>query len=124
MIFSLFLSDQPFNLLALFVVCYVRKQLSKAFQVLPMDGVPHDGLHAPFDGENEVAHCILFDCCKPVQAHLGDPKKAAELQGAERSAAVCRPTARAGSEHAGLLQCETALSVPMVGASWPGHLQD
>ena len=43
MIFSLFLSDQPFNLLALFVVCYVRKQLSKAFQVLPMDGVPHDG---------------------------------------------------------------------------------
>ena len=81
MIFSLFLSDQPFNLLALFVVCYVRKQLSKAFQVLPMDGVPHDGLHAPFDGENEVRIAILFDCCKPVQAHLGDPKKAAELQG-------------------------------------------
>ena len=39
-------------------------------------------------------------------------KEAAELQGAERSAAVCRPTARAGSEHAGLLQCETSRRVP------------
>jgi len=51
-----------------------------------------------------------------IQPEQADPvpsaKKGRRLQGAERSAAVCRPTARAGSEHAGLLQCEALSTVP------------